>query len=48
LPHIALEAMVIDFGLKIELWLCKITFQKQEFKKHNMDTLLSSLKGQAA
>ncbi len=48
-PHISLaDAMVIDFGVKIELWRYETAVPKLAFKRHNMDPLLSSSKQQAA
>jgi hypothetical protein len=48
-PSIApADAMVIDFGEKIELWRCGNHFLKLELKRHETDPLLSSSKQQAS
>jgi hypothetical protein len=49
LPRIASpDAMVINFGKKIELCCCEIIVPKLAFERHKTDPLLSSLKQQAA
>jgi len=49
LPRIApADAMVINFGVKIELWRCGKHFPKLAFKTHETDPLLSSSEQQAA
>ena len=48
LPRIApADAMVIDFGSKIDLWHCETAFWKLAFKRHATDPLLSTSKQQA-
>jgi hypothetical protein len=42
------DAMVIDFGVKIELWDCGNCFLKLALKRKETDPLLSSSKQQAA
>ena len=49
LPRVAsADAMVIDFGSKIELRHCEATVSKLVFKSHKTDPLLSTSKQKAA